>query len=162
MNPQDPLAQLREIHTPEAIANWPPAIGWWILLVLTVVVIIYLTFFIYKYWHNNRYRKIAANALASAYRQYQSNNSKQQYLLQYSALLRRAALTRHTNQQVAGLTGVEWLNFLDQTLGSNEFSQGPGKVIVTAPYQQTCDIDIKPLHKLGTRWIKKHKVMSRL
>ncbi|GHE80350.1 DUF4381 domain-containing protein [Thalassotalea profundi] len=35
----DPLAQLKDIHIPEAINNYPLAYGWWILLMITIVLI---------------------------------------------------------------------------------------------------------------------------
>ncbi len=28
---EDPLAQLRDLHLPQAVADWPPALGWWLL-----------------------------------------------------------------------------------------------------------------------------------
>src|SRR5690554_7283466 len=38
MNPQDPLAQLRDIHLPQTGGWWPPAPGWWILAVVVLVI----------------------------------------------------------------------------------------------------------------------------
>ncbi len=159
MNPQDPLAQLKDIHAPAAISAWPPAIGWWILAVLVCVGLGLAIYFAKKYWRQNHYRKVAATSLATAYQQYERDGNKHRYLEAYSQLLRRTALARHQRPLVAGLTGRQWLAFLDKTLGGNDFSQGVGKVITTAPYQPNQSVDIKPLHDLGTRWIKKHKAV---
>ncbi|WP_448563901.1 DUF4381 domain-containing protein [Thalassotalea ganghwensis] len=35
----DPLAQLKDIHLPDPIHNYPIAIGWWLLLVVVIVLI---------------------------------------------------------------------------------------------------------------------------
>ncbi len=37
----DPLAQLKDIHLPEQVHQYPIAPGWWILLLLTLVVIVF-------------------------------------------------------------------------------------------------------------------------
>ena len=31
METEDPLSQLADIHLPEAVSAWPPAVGWWLL-----------------------------------------------------------------------------------------------------------------------------------
>jgi hypothetical protein len=37
MNPTDPLAQLRDIHLPEAVSWWPLAIGWWLVAIVCIL-----------------------------------------------------------------------------------------------------------------------------
>ena len=39
MNTPDPLAQLRDIHLPEPVSWWPPALGWW-LVAMTVMTLL--------------------------------------------------------------------------------------------------------------------------
>ena len=38
MNPQDPLAALHPLRTPEPIGWWPLAPGWWVLLMFVPLV----------------------------------------------------------------------------------------------------------------------------
>ena len=38
-NQGDPLAELRDIHLPEAVSLWPLAPGWWLLLALIAAVL---------------------------------------------------------------------------------------------------------------------------
>jgi len=41
MNPQDPLAELRDLAQVEAIPFWPPAPGWWILASLIILAVVF-------------------------------------------------------------------------------------------------------------------------
>ena len=49
MQEQDPLAQLRDIHLPEAISVWPPAPGWWVLFIGIIALLATLAY----YWRNH-------------------------------------------------------------------------------------------------------------
>ena len=36
----NPLDQLKDIHTPDAIGLWPPAIGWYLVLIFLIAVLV--------------------------------------------------------------------------------------------------------------------------
>jgi hypothetical protein len=42
---------------------------------------------------------------------------------------------------VAGLIGERWLRYLDSCWGRNEFSAGPGRALLEAPYARPNSID---------------------
>jgi len=52
-----------------------------------------------------------------------------------STLMRRAAITAEDRRRVAGLTGREWLAWLDGGLSGRPFSEGPGRCLADAPYR---------------------------
>lgn len=52
-----------------------------------------------------------------------------------SALLRRVCVSLWPREQAAGLTGDAWLVFLDRVRGGDEFSRGPGRLLIQAPYR---------------------------
>jgi len=49
--------------------------------------------------------------------------------------MRRAAITADERRRVAGLTGEEWLAWLDRGLSGRPFSEGPGRCLADAPYR---------------------------
>ena len=38
-NVPDPLQELRDVHMPDPISWWPPAVGWWMIVVVSVIVV---------------------------------------------------------------------------------------------------------------------------
>jgi len=159
VNDQDPLAQLRDIHIPEAAGLWPPAPGWWILAFL---IIAGLTFYIVKRIQdarNNRYRADAVKALDSAWQQLSVDSNTHEYLLTLTQILKRTALTAYPSIRISRFHGRAWLAFLDDTLADKTFYflQGPGQSLIELPYQETInDADLKPIHDLGKRWCLDH------
>jgi hypothetical protein len=59
MNPSDPLAQLRDIHLPADISNWPMAPGWWLLIIATVSLLGWLIWLLIKRYRARLYRRQA-------------------------------------------------------------------------------------------------------
>lgn len=156
MPEQDPLAQLRDLHLPADISAWPPAPGWWLLALLLISLLAIALFQLVKIIRRNRYRRQALQQLLQlSY----SSTEPAAYLQQLNRLLKRTALAASPAQNVASLNGEAWLAFLDRSLQSNEFCNGPGQVLAHGPYSPTpTNIDPQALQQLCQRWIKHHKI----
>lgn len=164
MNPQDispaqdPLAQLKDIHLPEAIGVWPLAWGWWLLLVIVITILGITVFFIRRHTFRNAYRALALNELQRINRQY-SHDQGSAYLQDVSILLRRTALSGFGTQFNTSVKGEDWLLWLDAQSRNNkeEFSAGPGRALLIGPYQKAPEFDRVVLHKIIEQWIQHHQ-----
>jgi hypothetical protein len=161
----DPLSELRDIHLPAPIETWPPAIGWWLLALLGVISVVAIGYGLWRYWRTNQYRREATAELRQLRQQHTSVSGD--YLYRYTNLLKRVALTHYSRARVAALTGEDWVAFLDETGGTQEFSMGVGQVLIQGQYQAPVirgttttpsePVDINALHRLGEQWIKHHR-----
>lgn len=156
----DPLAELRDIHLPPPVDAWPPAPGWWLLAIVIIGVLVALALLLFRRWRANRYRREALEELTNLRRAYEQHGDVEAWLRDYEALLKRVALTRYPREEVASLTGEAWVAFLDNTIGSHEFSMGPGQVLIDGHYRPASElnagIEVDALHELGKQWIKHH------
>lgn len=131
----DPLAALRPYHLPAPISWWPPAPGWWMVaLLLLIVIAISFT------WWLNRYRRLAVmrqahKELTALQADWRQRGDTAYFMRELSKLLRRFAVAKFPRQQVAGLTGVAWLEFLDAHGGSGHFQMELGRLLAQLPYQ---------------------------
>jgi hypothetical protein len=143
---------LRDIHLPEAIGWWPPALGWWLLAIL-IPLLIALVVWLYKRITRKTAIKAAKKLLLQIKQDQQCDNS--QKLKDISALIRRAAISTTTRDKCAGLTGQQWLAFLDQSMKSSPFTQGIGQLLANAPYQKSVptEQDINQLARLCEDWL---------
>ncbi|MFA7554771.1 MAG: DUF4381 domain-containing protein [Spongiibacteraceae bacterium] len=160
---QDPLAQLRDIHLPAAVSAWPPAIGWWLVAALLIITIIVMSYFLIRRYRKNHYRRLALKQLSAL----SLTTDFNLYLQQLNQLLKQTALAANAPADIAGLTGLQWLQFLDQSGHCNDFSQGPGKILLNGPYapiKPSSDENASPqpreLEALARRWIKQHTFKS--
>ncbi len=164
MNPQipssaqDPLAQLQDIHLPDAIGLWPPAWGWWLLLVVIIVALGSIIYFLRRHKSRNAYRALALAELHAIQTQY-SVEKNSEYLQAISILLRRVALSGFGAEFNASLKGGDWLLWLDaqSKKASADFSEGVGRALLIGPYQKNPEFDRIALHKLGEKWIQEHR-----
>ncbi len=146
---------LRDIHLPEPVSWWPPAIGYWMLLLLFVFLVL-LAMGLRKRWlARERSAKIQAlKELEQIRQEYQQSGNKRKLIEELSALLRRVSISLYPRSETASLTGDEWLKFLDKNSQDKGFTQGPGRVLVTAPYQKEAKVDAEALIDLCRDWIK--------
>ncbi len=158
MNPASQSAlQLRDIHLPPDPGWWPPAPGWWMVTVLTLVLLIWITRIALHRYRLRRQRQHILTLLDTLTRP-SDEAVLPSAITDISILLRRLALMRYPRQQVAALTGAEWLGFLDRTGGEGRFSEGPGQILASGPYQPTlpADTDMTALNALVSEWVKKN------
>ncbi|MEZ8649049.1 DUF4381 domain-containing protein [Vibrio splendidus] len=107
---------LSPIITPSAPSWWPLAWGWW-AVIITAIALIALVFFIVKRRKNNQQAKQEALS-------YFSNSQSQDDLSPSAAqdIVRQAALSYFPRDKVAGLSGDDWLAFLDAQLAKPLFA----------------------------------------
>ncbi|HEC17036.1 MAG TPA: DUF4381 domain-containing protein [Sedimenticola sp.] len=157
MTPQAQPLPLRDIHLPEPVSWWPPAPGWWGLLAL-ILLLAGLLFLGRRLYRRGRLRRAARKALARLQAQYREHKDNRRLAADLSILLRRIALSQFPREDVAGLTGADWLGFLDQGLAKTHrqggFSNGPGRVLAQAPYRPGTAVDAGALLELCAAWIE--------
>lgn len=134
------LQQLMDIKQPEATFWWPLAPGLWLLLLLVPFLLSIIYFFIHRY---KPVRREALNELQQLEQQFLATHDITRFAMDITLLLRRVALTKYKQEEVAGLSGIKWLEFLDTHGATIEFSQGIGNILIDIPYQ-----DKKNLRKI--------------
>lgn len=129
MNPADG-PDLRDIHLPAAPGWWPPAPGWWIVAAIVLAAVVYLCLKVYVYTKRRRLQRAIMNELDRCV----ANGHNDPALLAtcLSQFLRRLAL--RTAPQAAAYGGEQWMTYLDEESGTDQFSRGVGRVLLDAPY----------------------------
>jgi len=127
---------LRDLHLPEAVSWWPLAPGWWVLLALATAGLVYLLLRQYRQWQGNAARRMALKALSQVRSDYENGAEPVALGIALSELLRRSMLAYAPRAEVAGLTGDNWLAWLDQGLDGRPFTEGSGKSLPSLPYQR--------------------------
>lgn len=155
----DPLAELRDLHYPDAIGWWPLAPGWWLLILLVITALSVLLRKAYLNKQKNRYRQTAQQELTQLQDQYQQHQDVHQYLADTQKLLRRVALHRYPDQQrtFAKLSGEQWQDFLNGCCQETIFSQRHHEVFTALPYQQGQQYAHESWHQAVDQWLEKHR-----
>lgn len=163
MNPE--LQQLKDIHLPHAINMWwPLAPGWYVVIALifaTSIVIVYV-------WRRRARQRFTARfaqvKLRDLQRLLQHNPDNINIAAEVSTLIRRTSLCYFPREEIAGLSGSEWLNFLNRTGNTTEFTQAIGRLLTDVPYQKNGVAELDSLFKLTNHWLsgitavaKKHR-----
>jgi hypothetical protein len=147
---------LKDIHLPETIGSWPPAIGWWLAPVL-ILLLCTLIFWLYKYLTRKTPIKTAKKQLLEIKQDNSSEDIKK--LAELSKLLRRVAISVSPRNESASLTGQAWLEYLDSTVKGNPFSEGVGQHLANTHYKKApdTDFDISQIISLCENWLKAQK-----
>ena len=157
MNPTTAATlDLRDIHAAAAPPVWPPAPGWWLLAVLLLALLVIGTLWLLRRYRAYRLKCQVMDEL-DALTNTGTNENSLAFLSQLSVLLRRIALRRYAREQVASLTGSDWLRFLDATGGNGDFEHGVGQVLEAGPYSpHKQELPAEELLALARRWVKQN------
>lgn len=158
------LQQLKDIHLPPAINTWPIAPGWIALFALLFATMCYALYL----WHKAKKRKYTAKfALAKLEKLHQlmiENPENINIAAEISILLRRTALYYFQREAIAGLSGKHWLNFLNHSGNTTQFTEEAGRLLTDVPYRKESMTDLTPLFTLTRDWlmtISKKKATAR-
>jgi hypothetical protein len=127
---------LRDLHLPEVIGLWPLAPGWWVLIALVAAGIGFLLYRQLQKWRWNAARRLALNELRRLQTAFQNGADALTLGKELSELVRRSMLAYAPRAEVAGLTGDNWLEWLDQGLEDQPFTAGAGRALEILPYQR--------------------------
>ncbi len=150
----DKTLQLRDIHLPDGVSWWPPALGWWLLLLLLVVLLstIYL---VRLWWGRGALLRSVKREFEHVRSHYRDSADHHQAVTETSVLLRRIILAYHPRESSASLTGEAWLGLLNQYLDDEPFNSELGRSLLEAPYQRQSFVDVEGLFDLVKRLIEK-------
>jgi hypothetical protein len=127
---------LRDIHLPETIGWWPPAPGWWLLLGLGLVGLGLLLRWYLQRRARGAARRDALRQLNELTAEYERHRDAVAFMAQLSTLLRRTMLAYAPRDEIAGLTGDEWLAWLDRDLDAPRFRSEAGRKLLELPYRR--------------------------
>ena len=148
----DPLGDLRDIHLPDPVSWWPPAPGWWILGGLAIGVIV-LAVWGYRRWRTPTTYQSVRHELQGLRETYAANRQDHKLVAGLSILIRRYAIALYGREQVAGLTGQQWLSFLDKTGKTSLFTSGVGNVLISVPYGSQEQVNGEELLSAVDQWL---------
>jgi hypothetical protein len=151
--------QLLDIHMPADPSWWPPAPGWWILSVFVLGLLIWMTARLRRRASRRRWQRSVLDELDRITAGEVARTDSSRLLAELSLLLRRAS--RLVDAGAPSLRGEAWLQFLDASLGGEEFVKGSGRILLDGPYRRETDVDADALIGLVRRWLK-HVVEQRV
>ena len=143
------LSRLHDVIEPEALSLWPPAPIWWVLVGVVLAWVLLAIVWGWRLYRGQAYRRAALAELASI----------QPHALELlPALLKRTALAGFPREQVASLSGKDWLSFLDRTSGTTAFTNGAGRLLLSLTYEskQPDPTEAARLIEVARGWIRRH------
>jgi hypothetical protein len=157
---QNVLAGLQEIALPPPVSYVPQTIGWLVVALLLLLIASWLALRALRRWRANAYRREAAKELASIASALRAD--RPEAIASLPALLKRTAIAATSREEVAALTGPDWLDFLDRSMGGSSFASGAGPWLTRIAYADPAQCAAIPradrdeLLRLARRWIEHH------
>ena len=151
------IAGIIEVLPPDAISWIPSAPGWRFLALALILFTGWRAWLRWRHWQRNRYR-------AAALKQMQllvAEHGEGPALLQPLAILLKAtALQAYPREEVAQLSGEQWLNWLNQQTAAAKFSAASGNLLGRALYSGKQEIEpglMQGLLQESSAWIRLHR-----
>lgn len=157
MNPNNPLAQLRDIHLPEAISWWPLAVGWWVVGIITIICIYLAVQFGLNHFYNQRYRRQALVALDNL-----PDSDQHRRLIELFSLLKQVASSAYPQQNFSSLSNVDFIRAIQSNCSKPIFTDLPTnwEQIFYARQPSVTSDWVDQLIVQSRHWIKHHPQMK--
>jgi len=160
--PVQGLEQLHDVIVPDPVGWMPETVGWYVVAGILLLGLLWLVYGRVRQWMANRYRRTALAELRQLESRLSDPAQQVRSLAELPLLIRRTALAMAPRETVVAHTGDEWLRFLDQTGGGNEFSTGIGRYLSDLTYKPPESLsltseDIGNLLALIRQWIRTHR-----
>lgn len=140
---QELLSDLRGLYLPEDPSWWPPAPGWWVVFLLCLMALLLILKLV-----KGRRGEVEGSWQSSALLQharlksvFESGAPLNDVLSQCSVLMRKVALARLPRDRSASVQNDAWLQLLDEIGGTDQYSNGPGRLLLNHPYQKQIDLE---------------------
>lgn len=160
MDSAELLAQLADIHLPEPVSFWPPAIGWWILAAIALLLLVLA---VRRLAAMRRQQKICQYAVAELQRCYDAfsqadpalvEQARLDYVNQFNTVVRRVALVHYPQSNVASLDGAQWVDFIRQKGESSLMTEEIAAALQFGRFQKRCDVDVDAMQRFGQQWVE--------
>ncbi len=140
---------LRDLHLPDAVGWWPLAPGWWGVIAIALLLFGWFALRVWRNWQFNAPRRHALRRLEVIEAEYLKHRNPVVLGKALSELLRRAMLAYTPREDIAGLTGNAWLEWLDHDLPVPCFHTEGGRSLLKLPYRNPDgdipDVDVNAL-----------------
>lgn len=151
----DLLQQLKDIHLPADPSWWPPAPGWWLLLVAALIAALWCARKLRQAIQRRRPIWEARKLYQALHDRYRAGQIEAPaYLHEVNELLKRLFVHGLHDTPSRKANDIVWLERLDATVGSTEFTEGPGRQLGNQRFQSVPEADPEALHPLLTRLLK--------
>ena len=151
----DPLAGLRDWHLPEPVSWWPPAPGWWLLALLGLALGLVLV----RWWLRRRRdaapMRAALAELAALRARLGPDLDARAFAAAVSSLLRRLALVRYPRDQVAAVSGGDWIAFLKHSGPDGVLTEAAGRLLADGQFRDrpADEAELAALVQAARTWI---------
>ncbi len=132
MQPQGiDLSGLKDIHLPAVPSVWPLPVTFWAVL-SGVIAVIVLSRLIWVQQHKLTARKYANREVENLIKRFPHDDYK--IATELSLLMRRIALMKYPREEISGLSGKQWRQFLENTVKKPVFKGQAGDIIETVMF----------------------------
>jgi len=163
MDGTDPLSQLADIHLPEPIGFWPPALGWWLLLIIICAATYFVGKRLFAAWRQRRICSFAIRELDKCLANYnelvktspgeQVDAVKLNFVNELNAVLRRVALKHFPLEPLASLSGPAWIAFLRSHGNASLLDEQLAGTLSQGRFAKQWEVDDQALYSMAHQWI---------
>ncbi|WP_066220878.1 DUF4381 domain-containing protein [Formosa haliotis] len=132
-------------------------IGWKIVFALMILLLVFIGYKIYKHYKKKQYLREAIAQIQVL--QHQTDLDAVSFINAVMFQLKQTALQTFGRQQVAGLHGADWLQFLDDKVQGSNY-KGDEALILAAVYKHevsdSASFNRELFSNKSINWIRKH------